>query len=42
VPASRLSTTKYTRATILADKLFVSKLDGAELGFTLMRAGFVE
>jgi hypothetical protein len=42
VPASWLSTKKYTRVTILADKLFVSKIDGAELGFTLMKAGFEE
>jgi hypothetical protein len=42
VPASWLSTNKYTRVIIQADKVFVSKIDGAELGFTLMRAGFVE
>jgi hypothetical protein len=42
VPASWLSTAKYTRVIIQADKNFVSKGDGAELGFMLMRAGFVE
>jgi hypothetical protein len=42
VPASWLSTKRDTRVTMLTDKLFVSKLDGVALGFTLMRAGFVE
>ena len=42
VPASWLSAKEYTRVVIQADKLFVSESDGAKLGFTLYRAGFVE
>ena len=42
VPASWLSTTQYTRVVIQADKLFIAESDGAKLGFTLYRAGFLE
>ena len=42
VPAAWLSANTYTQVTMQADKIFVSKSDGARLGFTLMRAGFVE
>jgi hypothetical protein len=42
VPASWLSTKEYTRVVIQADKLYVDESDGAKLGFTLYRAGFVE
>jgi hypothetical protein len=42
VPASWLSTTDYTRVVIQADKLFIAEADGAKLGFTLYRAGFIE
>ena len=41
VPAFWLSTKEYTRVVIQADKLYVAERDGAKLGFTLYRAGFV-
>ncbi len=42
VPTEWLRTGEYTRVQVEADKVFVSATDGAKLGFTFYRAGFVE
>ena len=42
VPSSWLSTAAYTTVVVQASKVFVAEEDGAKLGFTLSRAGFVE
>jgi hypothetical protein len=42
VPAAWLTTSAYTHVVMLASKVFVAEADGAKLGFSLVRAGFVE
>jgi hypothetical protein len=42
VPQEWLSAGRFNQVVMEPDKVFVSSLDGAKLGFTLYRAGFLQ